>query len=174
MGYVAEHMDPTNNLSPLFEVQLELRDPDLVFTPPLETTRPDGFSCIIESLIADILSMADLIPRVSGVAGQTYGDDTRNHQDILEMQQEIRDTVAAVLEEAREFAVSFEAYSYLWLDDRESYMAQFLAYGRQLTGEEMDLVAANDSMQPPITAPKMDQFREQVKQKLYTRSCGCD
>lgn len=78
------------------------------------------------------------------------------------MQQEIRDTVAAVLEEAREFALSFEAYSYLWLDDRESYMAQFLAYGRQLTGEEMDLVAANDSMQPPITAPKMDQFREQV------------
>jgi len=78
------------------------------------------------------------------------------------MQTEVRETIAMVMEEAKEFAISFEAYSYLWLDDRELYMDQFLAYGRQLTPEEVDLVAAGDSMQPTLNPPKMDQFREQV------------
>lgn len=78
------------------------------------------------------------------------------------MKLEIMDGVKTVMEEASDFASSFEAYSYLWLDDRQTFMSQFLAYGRQLTGEEMDLVAANDSLQPAFSPPKMDLFREQV------------
>jgi len=67
MGYLAEHMDQSNNLAPLFEVQLELRDPDLVFTPPLERENPESFPHIVESLISDVMSMADLIPRVTSI-----------------------------------------------------------------------------------------------------------
>lgn len=98
----------------------------------------------------------------------TYEEDLENNQDILEMKEEIMEGVRTVLEEASDFASSFEAYSYLWLDDRQTYMSQFLSYGRQLTGEEMDLVAAGDSMQPELSTPKMDLFREQVKNFLQT------
>lgn len=86
-----------------------------------------------------------------------------NNQDILEMKEEIIEGVKTVLEEASDFASSFEAYSYLWLDDRQTYMSQFLSYGRQLTPEEMDLVTAGDAMQPEMSPPKMDLFREQVR-----------
>lgn len=58
--------------------------------------------------------------------------------------------------------MKFESYSYLWLDDREMYMQQFLTYGRQLTGEEFDLILLDDASAPQPTAPEIDQFKEQV------------
>lgn len=65
LGYLAEHMDPSNNMAPLFEVQLELREPDLIFVPSLDLEKPDGFIKTVEELISDILSMAKLIPRIT-------------------------------------------------------------------------------------------------------------
>lgn len=64
--------------------------------------------------------------------------------------------------QANEFSHSFETYSYLWLDDRECYMQQFLTYGRQLTTDELELVALNDDMVPKPNPPNMEHFREQV------------
>lgn len=65
LGYLTENMDSSKNLAPLFEVQLELQDPEIVFMPPLDLDEPDGFITIIEELIGDILDMAKLIPRVA-------------------------------------------------------------------------------------------------------------
>ncbi|KAL0281201.1 UNVERIFIED_CONTAM: hypothetical protein PYX00_002260 [Menopon gallinae] len=162
LGYLTENMDSSKNLAPLFEVQLELQDPEIVFMPPLDLDESDGFITIIEELIADIMAMAKLIPRVTGNSQLTYEKDAENDQDIQEMKVEIMEGVKAVMEEAIDFAGGFEAYSYLWLDDRQSYLSQFLTYGRQLTMEEYDLVTANDPLQPKPCPPKMEQFREQI------------
>lgn len=64
--------------------------------------------------------------------------------------------------EAANFCGSFENYSYLWLEDRESVMEMFLIYGRQLTNEELDVMGIDESLGPPPMAPKMDAFREQI------------
>lgn len=58
-------MDPSNNMAPLFEVQLELREPDLIFVPSLDLDKPDCFIKTVEELISGILSMAKLIPRIT-------------------------------------------------------------------------------------------------------------
>jgi hypothetical protein len=58
-------MDPNNGLAPLFEAQLELREPDLVFVPPLDPAAPGCFTSVVEGLINDIVKMASLIPRIS-------------------------------------------------------------------------------------------------------------
>jgi dynein heavy chain len=65
LGYLAEHMDPNNGLAPLFEAQLELREPDLVFTPSLDPAAPGCFTGVVEGLINDIVKMASLIPRIA-------------------------------------------------------------------------------------------------------------
>lgn len=65
LGYLAEHMDPANQFAPLFEAHLELREPDLVFVPPLDTDSPNNFSSLVQGLIHDIIKMADLIPRIA-------------------------------------------------------------------------------------------------------------
>lgn len=41
-------------------------------------------------------------------------------------------------------------------------MQQFLEYSRQLTIDEMEMVAAMDPKGPPHSPPKMEQFREQI------------
>lgn len=58
-------MDPSNGLAPLFEAQLELREPDLVFIPSLDPAAPGCFTSVVESLINDIVKTASLIPRIS-------------------------------------------------------------------------------------------------------------
>lgn len=67
-----------------------------------------------------------------------------------------------VFQQANEYCLGFESYSYLWLDDRQMYMDQFITYARQLTMEEMDLVNLGDSLAPKPVAPTMAQYKEQV------------
>ena len=65
LGYLAEHMDPSNGLAPLFEAQLELREPDLIFIPSLDLEEPSCFSTVVEGLIFDIIKMSSLVPRIA-------------------------------------------------------------------------------------------------------------
>lgn len=88
---------------------------------------------------------------------------------MKEMKTEITEIIESVMENAIEFANGFDGYSYLWLDDSQSYLAQFLAYGRQLSLDEMDLVASNDPSQPPLNVPKINDFKEQVRNYLKSR-----
>lgn len=53
-------------------------------------------------------------------------------------------------------------YAYLWLDDRQMYMQQFLMYGRQLNMEELELVAMGDACAPDPVPPSLKNFQEQV------------
>lgn len=56
--------------APLFEVQLELREPNIELVPHLiPADDPDGFQKIVSGLIDDIIHMASLIPRIASVTG---------------------------------------------------------------------------------------------------------
>ena len=57
---------------------------------------------------------------------------------------------------------AFLGYAYLWLEDRETVMHQFLEYSRQLTFEEMEMVVASDPKAPEKSPPKMEHFKEQI------------
>lgn len=58
---------------PLFEIQLRLDPPDLMFMPPLEPDpdEPQSFIEIIEDLINSIYKQASLIKRIADHIGQT-------------------------------------------------------------------------------------------------------
>ena len=51
--------------TPLFETELSLRIPDLVFSPSLESGAGDGFFGLVESLINDVLKISSLVPRLA-------------------------------------------------------------------------------------------------------------
>ncbi len=51
------------------------------------------------------------------------------------------------------------AYSYLWVDDRQEFLRQFLQYGHVLTAEEIE--NAGEEGVPP-SPPTLAQFKEQV------------
>ncbi|XP_067212065.1 dynein beta chain, ciliary [Linepithema humile] len=161
LGYLAESMDPIGQCEALLEAKLELREPDLYYMPSLEPEDPDGLDQLILGLLNDITGMAALVPRLkSDFAG--YAEELRHDDDIKGMKDEILTSVATAVEEATDFCSNFEGYAYLWLDDRDVVMQQFLEYSRQLSMEEMDMVAVQDPKGPTKSPPKMDQFREQI------------
>lgn len=160
LGYISEHMDSINNLSPLFEAQLELQEPELVFIPSLDED-PKGFHAILTNLITDIIQIAANFPRLSTTRA-TYLEEIQSHKDISEMKTEITCNVQKVMSDAMEFCDSFQTYSYFWLDNKDTYLKNFLLYSRQLTPDEMDLVYTKDSLAPKHSPPKMEHFREQI------------
>ncbi|KAK7573934.1 hypothetical protein V9T40_011125 [Parthenolecanium corni] len=161
--YIAENMDPLNSFPPLFEAKLELNSPDLIFIPSLESGVEGNFRELINGIIEDVMFITTLILRIYSNNGQKdYKQYVEEHVDIISVKDDIWHCVDVVMSEAKEFSVKFETYSYLWLDDREMYMQQFLNYGRQLTAEEFDLILLEDASAPPLNPPTIEQFKEQI------------
>lgn len=63
------------------------------------------------------------------------------------------------MNKACEYRNSFDTYAYLWVDDRNEFMRQFLLYNHVLTAEEIE-AHADDGV--PECPPTLEQFKEQV------------
>ena len=61
--------------------------------------------------------------------------------------------------QAQEYANSMERYAYLWVDDRQEFLRQFLLYGHMLTADEIDAASEEGVKETP---PELHQFKEQV------------
>ena len=81
--------------------------------------------------------------------------------DLSEMRQDMMDRVTGIMNKANEYRSSFDAYAYLWLDDRNEFMRQFLLYNHVLTAEEIEAHAEEGVPENP---PTLAQFKEQVIQ----------
>lgn len=57
-------MIPDMSNSPLFEACLELHEPDLVFTPSLDSNTAGNFCSIIQGIIEEIIQLSKLMPRI--------------------------------------------------------------------------------------------------------------
>lgn len=80
-------------------------------------------------------------------------------EELSEMRQELMDRVQNIMNKACEFRNSFDNYAYLWVDDRNEFMRQFLLYNHVLTTEEIE---ANAEEGVPECPPTLAQFKEQV------------
>ena len=88
--------------------------------------------------------------------------DVEDMLDLSEMRQDLMDRVTGIMNKANEFRASFDTYSYLWLDDRQEFMRQFLLYNHVLTAEEIE---AHADEGVPECPPTLTQFKEQVSDK---------
>jgi len=88
--------------------------------------------------------------------------------ELSEMRQEILDRVSNVMNKAAEYKNSFTIYEYLWVDDRQEFMQQFLLYGHVLTPEEIEQHAEEGVPECP---PTLDQFKEQVYFFMFAYYC---
>lgn len=96
MGYICEHMDPKNKLAPLFEAQLELLEPDMVFAPSLDPNNEKGFMALIQSLINDIVKMSSLVDRISPRKEDSYEAQIVKSDDVTEMKEDILNNIDRV------------------------------------------------------------------------------
>ncbi|KAH1023596.1 hypothetical protein HUJ04_012770 [Dendroctonus ponderosae] len=162
LGYINEHMDSSNNLAPLFQCQLLLKEPEIAFVPSLDANDPEGFNALMSGLLRTIIDTTAIVPRFSVTATEMYQEEIERNEDIVDIKSDISQSVDKVMEEACDFCNEFQNYSYLWLEDRHDFLNQILNYGRLLTNEELDLIAMKDASAPKVSPPKMEAFREQI------------
>ncbi|KAG8542256.1 hypothetical protein GDO81_027097, partial [Engystomops pustulosus] len=159
--------DSKTGLAPLFEVQLDLLVPDMVFRPSLDLGISDGLYDMIEGLINDIYRISSLVPRLSLTSTfPNYQADMEDMADLADMRNILMENVQNIMTTCTEYRNSFEQYAYLYVDDRKEFMRQFLLYGHVLTPEEIE-AHAEDGV--PETPPTLPQFREQIDsyEKIY-------
>ncbi|XP_064323504.1 dynein axonemal heavy chain 9 [Phalacrocorax carbo] len=167
LKYLLENTDSKAGLAPLFEVQLDLVIPDLIFHPSLDPGTNDGFYDMVESLLNDIYRISSLVPRVAEHSGfPHYQADMEDMADLADMRHELMGRVQAVMAACCDYRGTFDRYSYLYSDDRKEFCRQFLLYGHILTAAEIE-AHAEDGV--PETPPTLQQFREQIDsyEKIY-------
>ncbi|XP_009976195.1 PREDICTED: dynein heavy chain 9, axonemal-like, partial [Tauraco erythrolophus] len=167
LKYLLENTDPKAGLAPLFEVQLDLVIPDLIFHPSLDPGTNDGFYDMVESLLNDIYRISSLVPRLAEHSGFLhYQADMEDMADLADMRRDLMGRVQAVMTACCDYRSAFDHYSYLYGDDRKEFCRQFLLYGHILTAAEIE-AHAEDGV--PETPPTLQQFREQIDsyEKIY-------
>ncbi|XP_041078235.1 dynein heavy chain 9, axonemal-like [Polyodon spathula] len=167
LKFLLDNTDPKSGSAPLFEAQLDLHVPDMVFKPSLELGASDGFYDLVEGIINDIYRMSSLVQRLAEHSNLPhYQADMEDMADLADMRQFLMECVQHVMSKCCDYRNSFDHYSYLYVDDRKEFMRQFLLYGHVLTSEEIE-AHAEDGV--PETPPSLDQFKEQVDsyEKIY-------
>uniref|UniRef100_A0A8B9CLP9 Dynein axonemal heavy chain 9 n=1 Tax=Anser brachyrhynchus TaxID=132585 RepID=A0A8B9CLP9_9AVES len=167
LKYLLENTDPKAGLAPVFEVQLDLVIPDVIFRPSLDPGTNDGFYDMVEGLLNDIYRISSLVPRLAKHSGfPHYQADMEDMADLADMRHDLMGRVQAVMAACCDYRNAFDHYSYLYGDDRKEFFRQFLLYGHILTAGEIE-AHAEDGI--PETPPTLQQFKEQIDsyEKIY-------
>ncbi|GAB1297122.1 Dynein axonemal heavy chain 17 [Apodemus speciosus] len=172
LNYLMDNMTMDENIAPLFEIRMELDEEGLTYNPSLEMGDEDGFLALIEGLINDLYNVARLIPRLAK-GRMNYKTDLEDITDLIEMREEVSSLVIGALKVAEEYQDSFERYSYLWVDDLQEFMKNFLIFGHAPTPEELD-TKTDDTI--PKTPPSLAQFQQQIDsyERLYEEVSRCE
>ncbi|XP_077022232.1 dynein axonemal heavy chain 17 isoform X3 [Tamandua tetradactyla] len=170
--YLTDNMAMDGSVAPLFEIRMELDDDGLTFYPSLEVGSDQGFLALIESLVNDIYNTAKLIPRLAK-GRVNYKTDLEDVTDLIELREEVSNLVIGAMKTAEEYQDSFERYSYLWTDDLQEFMKNFLTYGRAITPDDLE-ARADETL--PKTPPTLAQFQQQIDsyEKLYEEVSRCE
>ncbi|XP_043280985.1 dynein beta chain, ciliary-like [Venturia canescens] len=166
--YILDETDPEGKAFPLFEIQLQLKEPDLVFHPSIIVDDEDGFYMFYEGVMFDIMKMGTLIPRIDPEKvseRENYSIDLAEEEAIIFMLEETCNRVKVGLAQAEDYSLTFEPYSWLWLNNRQEYLDTFLRFSRSLTEEEKEIVEqAPENLHDFIREkhPGLDDFAREI------------
>nr|XP_033816070.1 dynein heavy chain 17, axonemal isoform X1 [Geotrypetes seraphini] len=158
LQFLLENMSADVSTTPLFEVHLQLENGELTFSPQLRVGAPDGFLDLVENLLNDVYKTAQLLPRLS-MEKQSYKNELEESAELSEMRDDVISHVVNVMKQAQDYQMSFEKYSYLWMDDQAEFMQQFLTYGYGFSMEEMESLAEEGL---PCNPPTLDHFKQLI------------
>jgi dynein heavy chain, axonemal len=151
MDYLLVNMDSErpSDVGPLLEAKFELDNENLVFTPSMDedSGTGEGFLSIMEDLIEDIYEtssrMARIAPSTKEITKpiaeaneaasmrsyadvETYVNEMRQDEALDALRQGIMSRVSSILECSAQHKETYEQYSYLWTENRQAFMKQFL------------------------------------------------
>ena len=86
------------------------------------------------------------------------------------MREEILSRVSAAIVEVCEYRDSYNSYAYLWVDDRQEFLQQFLLYGHMLTQEEIEAAGKCDYLNADLVSSLLLLFGSVLVSSLRSAS----
>ncbi|VDM35616.1 unnamed protein product [Hydatigera taeniaeformis] len=141
------------DLHPLFEIQMDLTISGISFVPALEQGPNSTFFDVCNAILEDIYKQADQMTRVTleDGEGQTYEEGIKKNIELEELRQIFIERVEAAVQGAREYNDSMERFAYLWTDNREASLKDFL-------NEE------NNNSDDLHTTPSLKKFKRKIEE----------
>ena len=91
-------------MDPIFEAQLQLKPPELVFAPSLNYSDANGFYETIEANIGHVYKQGSLMPRIARHLEQAdYQADLEAKDELTNMRNEFLERVMNILAKANDF-----------------------------------------------------------------------
>ncbi|XP_042635783.1 dynein axonemal heavy chain 17 [Catharus ustulatus] len=129
------NMDPEAQVSPLFEVRMELSEGRVQYQPSLDAGAGDSFLGLVEGLLEDTEAVAASMPRLLERA-VSYKTALEEQEELLSMQEKLMSLVVSTMAEGEEFSAGFEELSYLWQESPEEFLERFLTTAAPLEPEK--------------------------------------
>ncbi|TMW47086.1 hypothetical protein DOY81_007829 [Sarcophaga bullata] len=143
------------NNAPVFEIMMDLQEPHVCYFPNLD---PISKEFHVERLLEDMYHMMEIEPRCA--------------QDPPSPERKPLDFVRFGIQAIRTHVKSFLEYSYLWMWDKQQYLAEVKKYGRPLTLAEREaeleqeglsgVKPLKDENNPPLSLDKFIALEEQI------------
>ncbi|NXG21537.1 DYH9 protein, partial [Grallaria varia] len=161
LKYLLENTDPKAGLAPLFEVQLDLVIPDLVFRPSLDPGTHDGFCDMVEGLLNGIYHISSLVPRLATHSGFLhYQADLEAMPCLCSLRQALLCGLQVSVGSCRGYRGALERFSPLWAGDRRELSRRLLLHGRGPAAAAALEAPGQDG--GPEAPPTLQHFREQI------------
>ena len=162
LGYLVDETDKKKDIKPLFEVSIELCEPNIIFKPSLDLDIHNNFFDICLGIIDDIFNMGSLVKRIALSTGdENYLNTVKSHPELISLKDQFINNVKQVMDLANMKKDTFLEYSYLWKESRHDTMYFFLNFARVLTPEELKLLDEDESLVKKCD-PTLPQFKEQI------------
>ncbi|KAJ8974478.1 hypothetical protein NQ317_016132 [Molorchus minor] len=165
MGYIRP-------ITPLFELIMELHEPDIIFIPSAEIEEPNNFYVFVTGLLEDIYSMGELMIRVNpeeiDIPYSTY---CKEEPGIKAKYDEIVENIGNAMDQSLDYTKEFDQYVQLWIEDRHIRLEEFLKYAKYLSLEELDMIRDETGPGVPEVHPTVPQFKDKIDyyEELYKK-----
>ncbi|KAL9894878.1 dynein beta chain, ciliary [Glossina fuscipes] len=157
---------------PIFEILMELQEPHVTYFLNLDPTSKAGFTYHVETLLDDMYHMMEMLPRTAQDPAASddelldFGDEIADKAEIHKSRTDILTKVKFGLQSVRTHSKPFMDYSYLWMLDKQQYLAEVKKFGRPLTlsEREAELEAEGASGVKPLKDeyPPLSVYKEQL------------
>ncbi|NXK40473.1 DYH17 protein, partial [Piprites chloris] len=147
-------------VSPLFEVQMELCEGRVRYQPSLEVGAGDSFLTLVEGLLGDTEAAVASMPRLlEGTV--SYKTALEEQPDLRRMREKVVSLVVSTMAEGEEFSASFEEHSHLWQETPEEFLQHFLTLGTAPSAEE---IQPEPHPEEPATCgiPPLQLFKQEI------------
>ncbi|KAM7035687.1 dynein axonemal heavy chain 17 [Acridotheres tristis] len=174
------NMDPEAQVSPLFEVRMELSEGRVQYQPSLDAGAGDSFLVLVEGLLGDTEAVAASMPRLLEGA-VSYKTALEEQAELLRMQEKLMSLVVSTMAEGEEFSASFEELSYLWQESPEEFLQRFLTMDRAPVPEEGEPQPGTEPQPGPEKPlapglPPLQFFQQEIDalEALHEDVLGCE